>query len=717
MNTQEFKIKGMHCASCVMVVERSVKKQKGVAGVIVNLATESATVQFDPELLGEKEIVKAIESKGYKVVKERDKKGEKRIAALKFVFALAFTLPVFILSMFVPHGTIPFQMYIILALATPVQFVSGFEFYRKSIDALKGFNATMDTLVALGTSAAYFYSIYLIVSGHGHHLYFETSSVLITVILLGRFLESQAKQRASDAIQKLIDFTPKRAVVIRSGIETETIVNDIEKGDIVVVKPGEKICVDGIITEGFTSMDVSVVTGESIPVEKKPGDMVLAGSINKEGSIRFRAEKVGSETTLAQMITLIERAQASKPPVQKMADSVSSVFVPVVIIIAAVTFSLWMTGGHGFEKAISAAVAVLVVACPCALGLATPAAVLVSSGRASAMGILVKDASALELAGKTKIVVFDKTGTITQGRPEITEISEFAAAGIGQKSGNIFLALEKKSEHPLAAAVVEKLRSKGYGTFDDALKADNFINTPGRGIEGEIDGVKYFIGNAAFISEKGIETGPFLEKINALEVSGKTVMILADAAHCIGYAAAEDPVKTESRGAVELLLKEGISVYMITGDNERTANAVARLCGIENVIAGATPLKKEEKVRMLKKDGGTVIFAGDGINDAPALAASDVGIAFASGTDIAAEAGSVVLMKNNPADILKLIKLSRATTGKIRQNLFWAFFYNVIGIPVAAFGMLNPMIAGTAMAMSSVSVLANSLMLKKIKIS
>ena len=711
MQEKEFRIKGMHCASCVSVIERSVKKQKGVENISVNLALENASVKYDPALINEKDIEKVIESRGYKVMKDSDNRDARKEAFLKFIFALAFTLPVFILSMFIAAGTIPYQAYIIWVLATPVQFITGFEFYKKTFDALKSFSASMDTLVALGTSAAYFYSVYLILAGHGHHLYFETSCVLITVILLGRYLEAAAKKKAADSIQKLIDFAPKTAVVIRNGKEETIIINEIEKGDIIVLKPGDKAAVDGIITQGESSIDESIVTGESMPAAKKPGDKVLAGSINKEGVLQFRAEKVGLETTLAQMIVLVERAQSSKPPVQKLADTVSSYFVPAVIIIAAVTFIAWIITGNPFETALSAAVAVLVVACPCALGLATPAAVIVASGLAAKSGILVRDASALELAGKAKNVVFDKTGTITEGKPVITDLDTFGDKQVKKEDViNIFYYMEKNSGHPLALAIVENITGKITGNLN--LTVEDFKNFPGRGVEGIIDGKKYYIGNMKFIEGVGADTAGCAGKIMEMEQSGKTLMILSDGKNCLGFAAAQDLVKKDSSEAVKLLKEMGITVHIVTGDNERTAAAAGRQTGIVNITAAVMPEGKIKAVENLKKNG-VVIFAGDGINDAPALASADVGAAFASGADIASEAGNVVLMKNSPLDIVKLIQISRLTVKKVKQNLFWAFIYNIVGIPVAALGLLNPMIAGSAMAFSSVSVLLNSLSMQR----
>lgn len=711
---KNFKVRGMHCESCVLLIEKTLKKQKGVSDAVVNLTTEFASVQYDPAIIEEKAITKAIESRGYKVVKEESYNREKEAGkqGIKAVISAVLTLPVVVLSMFIMPGTFAGQEYIVLALATVVQFAMGWEFYRNTFLSLKSLDAGMDTLVALGTSAAYFYSVYLMFAGHGHHLYFETSAVLITVILFGRWLEAMTKMSASDAIKKLLDLAPKKALVIRSGAETEIIANEIEKGDTVRIRPGDKIPVDGAVTEGSSSVDESMITGESLAVEKKPGDFVLSGTVNKTGAFLFRADKVGDETTLAAVIRLIQDAQGSKAPVQRLADKIASVFVPSVLGIAAITFAVWLFMTGDISKAVLGAVSVLVIACPCALGLATPAAVMVGSGLGAGFGVLFKNAAALEQLAKAKFFVFDKTGTITKGRPEVTDIvAGWKADGGGRKEKEILeiaAALERNSEHPLAEAVI-----KAAGISSPEFRISNFKALPGFGIEGIIDGKKYMFGNMRMMEKAGIVIN--IEKIQELEQQGKTVMLLAEEKIFIGLIAAADTIKENARDVMMKLKAAGKTVVMLTGDNEITAKAIAGQAGIDMVLAGLMPENKLAEIVKLQKTGLTAM-TGDGINDAPALAKADIGIALSSGTDAAMEAGDVVLMKNDIMLVYKAFMLSKYTLRKIKQNLFWAFFYNVVGIPLAAFGLLNPMIAGTAMALSSVSVVTNSLMLKNRKL-
>jgi len=709
---KDFKVKGMHCASCVLLIEKTVRKQPGVMDVVVNLTTENATVQYDPGLSDDKKIINAIESRGYKVVKDGANLKIREILELKIrlISALVFSIPVFILSMFVKENTLPFQPYIIWILATPVQFIIGRQFYRNFFGALKSFSADMDTLIALGTSAAYFYSVYLVFAGHGAHLYFETSSVLITVIILGRFLEENAKVRTSDAVKKLMELAPKQANVIRSGKELSVITNEIIEGDTVIIKPGEKIPVDGVITDGSSSVDESMLTGEAMPVGKKIGDGVIAGSINKLGSFRFLAGKVGNETVLAQIIRLIEEAQGSKAPIQRFADVIASYFVPAVIIIAAAVFLSWFYFAHaGFAKSLVACVSVLVIACPCALGLATPAAIMVASGKGAENGILIKEGSALELAQKIKYIVFDKTGTLTKGFPEITD--EAVAPGFSVESLlQTAASLEKASEHPLAEAVIKRAHINNF----KPLPVSGFEAVPGLGIKAQVSGKNYVLGSVEFIAGKaGLEF--FGRDIEKFASEGKTVIVLAEDGNAVGVLAALDRPKENVKETVMLLKSMAMEIYMITGDDEATAKAVAKQAGIENVMAGVLPQDKAAKIKELMQKGVTAM-AGDGINDAPALAQADIGFAFSSGTDIAMESGNIVLMKNDVMDVYRTIRLSRLTMAKIRQNMFWALFYNIAAIPIAALGFLNPMLAGSAMALSSVSVVLNSLLLKRIKL-
>jgi P-type Cu+ transporter len=715
MEKKNFKVKGMHCESCVLLIERTLKKKPGVADAVVNLTTEFATVTYDPALVEEKALVKSIESKGYKVVKEADYNRELEVKkmGIKLAAAIILSLPVVVLSMFVKTGFIRGQEYIVLFFATIVQFQIGWEFYRNTFVSLKSFDTGMDTLVAMGTSAAYFYSVYLMIIGHSGHSYFETSVVLITVILLGRYLEAKAKLTASDAIKKLMDLAPKKSVVLRGTEEIEIITNEIIKGDIVIVKPGEKIPVDGVIIDGSSSVDESMISGEAIPVEKNTGSFVKSGTINKFGTFKFRAEKVGDETTLARVIRLIEDAQGSKAPVQRLADSIASVFVPSVIVIAFVTFFGWLLAGKDFAMAVSSAVAVLVIACPCALGLATPAAIMVGSGIGAKNGILIKNASALENLGKAKFFVFDKTGTITKGSPEVTDILDAAGERQSMEGDVIRLAaaLEKNSEHPLAEAIIRKSPA-GAGKY---AAVSNFAAVPGSGVKGTINGKDYIFGNSIMMKKAGVDTTDIFQKIEAFEAQGKTVMILAADKKVDGCVAAADTIKENSRETISSLKNNGMSVVMLTGDNILTASAIAGQAGIDTVMAGLLPEEKLEEIGRLQKKGMTVM-TGDGINDAPALAKADIGIALSSGTDVAMESGDIVLMKNDLMLVVKAYNLSKNTLNKIKQNLFWAFFYNIIGIPLAALGLLNPMIAGTAMALSSVSVVTNSILLRFKKI-
>ena len=696
----------MHCESCVLLIERTLKKQKGVADAVVNLTTEFASVSYNPALVEEKILVKVIESKGYKVVQEKEYSRERDVFNLgvKVLMCLPLVVPIFIGGMLVDPE--PLYQYMILVFATIIQFVFGWEFYRNTFVSLKSLDAGMDTLVALGTSAAYFYSVYLMFSGHGHHLYFETAAVLITVILFGRWLEAKTKMSASDAIKKLIDLSPKKALIIRNGAEIEIITNEIEKGDIVIIKPGDKIPVDGAITEGNSSIDESMITGEPVPVEKKAGDFVRSGTVNKTGAFRFRAEKVGDETTLAAIIRLIQDAQGSKAPVQRLADKIAAVFVPSVFAIAAVTFAAWFFSTGDVSKALLGAVAVLVIACPCALGLATPAAVLVGSGMGSGMGVLIKNAGALENLGKAKYFVFDKTGTITKGKPEVTDI-------IGPEEIVLYSAasLEKSSEHPLAEAIIRKAKESNL----EPAAASDFEALPGLGIKGRVSGKSFLFGNKHMMTDSGVDIEAAEAQAGELERQGKTVMFLAEGKILSGMIAAADTIKENAAEVIGKLRQAGKEVIMITGDNEQTAKAIAAQAGIGSVIAGVLPEGKLAEIEKLQKNGLTVMI-GDGINDAPALAKADIGIALSSGTDIAMEAGDVVLMKNDLMLVYRAYLLSRNTLNKIKQNLFWAFIYNIVGIPLAALGFLNPMIAGTAMALSSVSVVTNSLLLRNKKL-
>nr|WP_277352308.1 copper-translocating P-type ATPase [Caloranaerobacter azorensis] len=598
--------------------------------------------------------------------------------------------------------------YLQLALATLVQFIIGYRFYKGAYHSLKGGGANMDVLVALGTSAAYFYSLYNLISGVKEY-YFEASAVIITLILLGKMLEAIAKGRTSEAIKKLMNLQAKTARVIRDGKELDIPVEQVVVGDIVVVRPGEKIPVDGIVIEGNSSVDESMLTGESIPVDKKEGDEVIGATINKHGTFKFKATKIGRDTVLSQIIKLVEEAQGSKAPIQRLADKVAGIFVPTVIGIAILTFAIWYFVEGDFTNALINAVAVLVIACPCALGLATPTAIMVGTGKGAENGILIKGGEYLERAHQIDTLIFDKTGTITKGEPEVTDIISFNKS---KEDILKFAAIaEKASEHPLGQAIVKKGEESGIKLTD----SEKFNAIPGHGIFAVIEGKEVYLGNRKLMKDKNINIEDIEDEIVNLESQGKTAMILSINGRAEGIIAVADTVKEHSREAIKQLKSMGIEVYMITGDNERTANAIAREVGIENVIAEVLPEHKAQEVQKLKAQGKKVGMVGDGINDAPALVKADIGFAIGTGTDVAIEAADITLMKGDLRDIVLAIRLSRRTMRTIKQNLFWAFFYNSIGIPLAALGFLNPMIAGAAMAFSSVSVVSNSLRLKRFK--
>ena len=722
MKKTELIVSGMHCQSCVTVIERSLSKNDAISSANVNLATNKATVEYDESRIKENEIIEVIRNKGYVATISKDGENEirsqKEIRSMKrmLVFSIIFTLPVFLLSM-VFMDVLPYQHYVVWLLTTPVQFIAGYSFYKGAWASLRNWSANMDTLVVIGTSAAYFYSVYsLIIMDSGHH-YFETSAVLITLILLGKTLETVAKERTNNAIKKLIELSPKTAIVIRNGKEHKTQIDDVKIGDVILVKPGERIPVDGIIVDGHSSVDESMVTGESIPVEKGKGDSVIGATINKHGSFTFRATKVGADTTLSRIIKIVEDAQGSKAPIQRFADTVSAYFVPAVLLIAFVTFSVWYALLTDFTFAMITAVAVLVIACPCALGLATPTAIMVGTGKGANKGILIKGGEALEIAHKIKYIIFDKTGTITEGKPVVTDIIPFGKSNQTHVL-TIASAMEKKSEHSLADAIVEKAKEMKL----ELPVVRDFKAIPGHGITAKTGKGTYYFGNSKLMKDYKIDISSFEKEMQKLESEGKTVMLLSDKTKLIGSIAVADPIKKTSKDAIKKLKSMNIEVYMITGDNQRTAEAIAKRTEIDNVFASVLPEDKANYVRELQKNG-KVCMVGDGINDAPALAQADIGIAMGSGTDVAMETGNIILMRNDLSDVPKAIKLSRMTMSKIKQNMFWALIYNIIGIPVAAgilypsFGiLLNPMIAGGAMAFSSVSVVTNSILLKMKKL-
>ncbi len=609
---------------------------------------------------------------------------------------------------------IPYKPYILFLLSTPVQFYIGRTFYIGALNALKNKTSNMDTLIAVGTSAAYFYSLYLMITkGNEAETYFEISAVLITLVMLGKFLEARAKGKTSEAIKKLMKLSPKTATVVKNGREITIKVDDVKICDIIIVKPGEKIPVDGTIISGDSSIDESMITGESIPVEKKKGDLVIGGTINKHGSFRFKATKVGADTTLAHIIKLIEDAQGQKAPIQRFADQVSAYFVPIVIMIALITFVTWYgVLGSTTSFSLLAAVAVLVIACPCALGLATPTAIMVGTGKGAQKGVLIKGGETLETAHKLDAIIFDKTGTITRGEPEVTDIIK--TDKLSEKEIlTIAASIEKNSEHPLADAIVERGKHENV-KFE---KITRFKAIPGKGVTGYWGRKRILFGNAKLMGEHKISVKESITK--KIEEEGKTVMVLAVDNKAVGIIAVADTIKKEAPEAIKELKKMKIDLYMITGDNERTAKAIAKKAGIEKVLFEVMPEDKARYVKQLQKKNKKVAMIGDGINDAPAIAQADIGIVMGSGTDVALETGNIVLMRNDLNDVVKAIKLSRQTMKKIKQNMFWALFYNVLGIPIAAGvlypftgWLLSPMIAGGAMALSSVSVVTNSLLLK-----
>ncbi len=721
MQKSMINVSGMHCASCSAKIEMILRKKPGIRSINVNFATGQARAEFNENEISENEIVQEIINAGYpattkkETVNQKESEEKKEIGHLRntLMISLVFAIPAFIIGMvFMWMGIeIPYSGYILWFLATPVQFYIGWRIYKGAFFALKNKTSNMDTLIALGTSAAYFYSVYVVLTMPMGEQYFEASALLITFVIMGRYLEAIAKGKTSDAIKKLMHLSPKTATVIRKGMEIKIPVDQVLLGDIIIVKPGEKIPVDGIIIRGNSSIDESMITGESLPVEKNKGDLVIGGTVNKHGSFEFKATKVGENTTLANIIKLIEDAQGKKAPIQRFADLISAYFVPAVLVISILTFSIWyFLLDKGISFALISAVAVLVIACPCALGLATPTAIMVGTGLGAKKGILIKGGDALETAHKLKYVIFDKTGTITKGKPEITEISSLSKLN-EKEILKIAASIEKNSEHPLAEAIVNKAKEKNI-SFQ---KCSAFKAIPGYGVQAKINSKIYYFGNIKLMNKNKINVKDYRENIERLESEGKTVMILADK-KVLGLIAVADTIKETSKMAVERLKSMGIKVFMITGDNKRTAEAIAKQAGIQNVFAEVLPEDKENYVKKLQRGGKKVAMVGDGINDSPALARADIGIAMGSGTDVAMETGNVVLMKNDLLDVPRSIKLSKITMSKIKQNMFWALIYNTLGIPVAAWGLLNPIIAGAAMALSSVSVVTNTLLMKGKKI-
>ncbi|MGL1893039.1 MAG: heavy metal translocating P-type ATPase [Spirochaetaceae bacterium] len=729
MEIIQLNIQGMTCASCVAHVEKGIKKTTGIDMASVNLATEKATISYDPDKTNVDDIVKSVFNAGYSAnIPNKDNEDEeakeksKQLKRLRnqTIISACLSAPL-VLAMFAGIFKIEALMFLHIPLvqfllATPVQFWIGAKFYKGGWKSIKAGSPGMDVLVALGTSSAYFFSIFngFIAKNIGietNGLYFEASAIIITLVLLGKYLESNAKGKTSEAIKKLMGLQPKFASIVKDGEVIEVPIADVVPGDIVFIKPGERIPVDGLVTDGSTAIDESTITGESMPVEKREGDKVVSGTINSYGSIKFKAEHVGKDSVLSRIIAIVEEAQGSKAPIQKLADKVASIFVPVVLIIAAVTFLIWWLIIGSLTTAIISAVAVLVIACPCALGLATPTAIMVGTGKGAERGILIKNGEILQSAGKITTIILDKTGTVTLGKPEMQDI--YPLNGSLDKDGILQLAgsLEQNSEHPLAKAVVDAAKDKKL----ELQTVENFISIPGKGISATYQNIEYLIGTEKLMEENSIPTVAYIEKKSELESMGNTVVILATKTDVIALITIADSIKETSKEGVQLLEDLGLNVYMITGDNKRTALSIAKKAGITKVLAEVLPEGKANEVTKLQEKGEVVAMVGDGVNDAPALAVANTGIAMGHGSDIAMESADITLMRGDLREIAAAILLSRKTMTKIKQNLFWAFFYNSIGIPFAALGFLNPIIAGAAMAFSSVSVVSNSLSLRNFK--
>lgn len=726
-------ITGMTCAACAVRIEKGLNKLPGVEQANVNLAMETAKVTFEPGQVSLDDIMKKVSQLGYKAAlkqaeqdneelraKEIRKQKWKLIASAILSFPLLWAMAGhFSFTSFIWTPEIFMNPWFQLILATPVQFIIGRGFYIGAYKALRSGSANMDVLVALGTSAAYFYSLYLSIDAlsmtHGHtpQLYYETSSVLITLILLGKWFEVLAKGRSSQAIKTLMGLQAKTALLLKDGEEVTVPIEQVVPGDVLIVKPGEKIPVDGEVVGGFSAVDESMLTGESIPIEKKEGDTVIGATVNKNGVLRVRASKVGHETALAQIIKVVEEAQGSKAPIQRVADVISGIFVPIVVGIAVITFLVWFlfVDAGNFAEALEKAIAVLVIACPCALGLATPTSIMAGSGRAAEFGILFKGGEHLETAQGLDTIVLDKTGTITRGQPELTDV--VPAPGMSEPELlRLAGSAERSSEHPLAEAVVAGARERGL----DLPEVAGFEAVPGHGIAAVVDGRRVLAGTRRLMAREGVDVSAALQQMAAMEEAGKTVLLIAVDGAYAGMIAVSDTVKDTSKAAVARLKELGLHVVMITGDNARTAKAIAAEVGIDEVLAEVLPEGKAAEVKKLQESGRKVAMVGDGINDAPALAIADVGIAIGTGTDVAMEAADVTLMRGDLQGVPDAILMSKRTMGNIKQNLFWALAYNTIGIPVAAAGFLAPWLAGAAMALSSVSVVLNALRLQRAKL-
>jgi len=756
---KRFDVTGMTCSSCSSNVEKTISKIDGISSVVVNLLSNSMVVEYDENVLNSDKIIKEVEAIGYGAIEVNDKKKENKkvlgkdeeIKSMKkrLIISIIFLIPIMYIAMyhmieewlhiptpeFIKNIFSGEQNAIIFAftqfiLLLPIVFVNQ-KYYKVGFKALLKRKPNMDSLIAIGSSAAIIYGIFAIYKigyglGYGdlelvHHytmdIYFESAATILTLITLGKYLEAKSKGKTSEAIEKLIDLAPKTAIVIRNNKEEQIPIESVVVDDIIVIKPGMSIPVDGVIIEGNSSIDQSSITGESIPVQKGLGDNVISGTINKTGSFKFKAQKVGEDTTLSQIVKLVEEASNSKAPISKLADKISGIFVPIVIVIAIISSIIWICLGQSLEFALSIGIAVLVISCPCALGLATPVAIMVGTGKGAQYGILIKSAESLELLHSVDTIIFDKTGTITVGKPEVTDIISFN--NNEQNFLQVAYTLEEKSEHPLAEAIIKKAKEKKI----ELLKLEEFNSVSGRGIIGKIEDEVYLGGNLAFMKENDINTDSISNKAEELARQGKTPLYFAKGKEFIGIIAVKDIIKEDSKQAIRELKKMKLDCIMLTGDNKLTAEVIKNDVGINNVISEVLPQEKEEVVSKIQKEGKKVCFVGDGINDSPALVRADVGIAIGSGTDIAIESADIVLMKDNLLDVVTSIKLSKNVIRNIKMNLFWAFFYNTIGIPLAA-GVfynllgwkLNPMFGAAAMSLSSVCVVLNALRIKRFKV-